>query len=321
MRRASNHRHRHRHQHRHHSYSNLSMVYFVLGIVIINLSQKASSFILTSPNSQLLRQNSPSFNNLSQLTSMRQQQEKRPSLCERRGTSQFTKQRLFCTALNFRKRNEAIKTIESDNANVVNRINSIKEENDNQGMLSVIAFVIPLLLVYISNQWSRSSLYYLVDFSSSTEKATDAITNAMTQPASFYAMNLDIGFDQAQYGALASIAFTALFAITSLFAGSLADNYNRKYLTIGSTCVWALATYTTSVSTTYEEILISRVIMGLACAFTTPCAYTLLKDIVSNSKLSFANSLYGSGEFYMFVYKIFVYATCIHTRAMILINI
>lgn len=162
-------------------------------------------------------------------------------------------------------------------------------KDDDKGIISVLGVVLPLLLVYISNQWSRSSIYYLVDFL--PQSSTDSLS-------SFNAMNLDIGFDQAQYGVLASLGFTALFAITSLFAGNLADKYNRKYLTIGSAIVWAIATFTTSIASTYDEVFVSRVIMGLACAFTTPCAYTLLKDVVNNTKLGFANSIYGSGVYF-----------------------
>ena len=35
--------------------------------------------------------------------------------------------------------------------------------------------------------------------------------------------------------------------------------------------------------------------MGLACAFTTPAAYTLIRDSVPKEKAAFANSLYGGG--------------------------
>ena len=35
--------------------------------------------------------------------------------------------------------------------------------------------------------------------------------------------------------------------------------------------------------------------MGLACAFTTPAAYTLIRDSVPNERAAFANSLYGGG--------------------------
>ena len=195
-----------------------------------------------------------------------------------------------------------IKASSSSSNEIEKTENNDSNNNDEMGILSILGFVLPLLLVYISNQWSRASLYYLVDFSSEASSPSSSsiqqVQQQVVHDASYYAMNLDIGFDQAQYGALASVAFTTLFAITSLFAGSLADKYNRKYLSISSTILWSIATYTTSIATTYDEILIARVIMGLACAFTTPCAYTLLKDVVSNSKLSFANSIYGSGVYF-----------------------
>lgn len=114
----------------------------------------------------------------------------------------------------------------------------------------------PLLLVYISNQWSRSSVYYLVNF------ADGAVANT--------AMNVDLGFSEAQYGALASVAFTALFAIASLFAGNLADKYDRKAMTVAACCIWSAATLGTGFAQDYDQVLAARVVMGLGAAFTTP---------------------------------------------------
>lgn len=159
------------------------------------------------------------------------------------------------------------------------------ETESKQSLADIAPIVLPLLLVYISNQWSRSSLYYLVDFSNS-----DAST-------AFTAMNLDIGFSEAQYGALASVAFTALFAVASLFAGGLADRNDRKLLTIGSIVAWSAATFATATSGDYNHVLIARIFMGLACAFSTPSAYTLIRDLVSKERAALANSLYGSGVY------------------------
>ena len=92
------------------------------------------------------------------------------------------------------------------------RLASVKKEEERRGagaeegrggVSSYLSIVLPLLLVYISNQWSRSSLYYLVNFSESADATA------------FTAMNVDLSFTQAQYGALASVAFTALFAVAS----------------------------------------------------------------------------------------------------------
>eukprot|EP00986_Skeletonema_menzelii_P002548 scaffold687_cov138-Skeletonema_menzelii.AAC.3 len=149
--------------------------------------------------------------------------------------------------------------------------------------ISIIVF--PLLLVYISNQWSRYSISYLVDFSPDNAAAT------------FTAMNVDLQFTKSQYGLLASTAFTFLFAFSSLIAGSLADKYDRKLLTLSSCLVWTLATLAQSQAHTYNEVLLARVVMGGACAFAAPAAYTLIADKISKDKLAFANSLYGSGVY------------------------
>ena len=142
--------------------------------------------------------------------------------------------------------------------------------------------ILPLLFVYISNQWSRSSLYYLVNFS---PESADP----------FYAMNVALNFSEAQYGLLASVAFTTLFAIASLGAGLASDRYNRKTLTILSAVGWSVATLGTSLSSTYTEVVFWRIAMGLACAFSTPTAYTLIQQQVPKDRIALATSLYGTG--------------------------
>merc|ERR1740124_116042 len=169
------------------------------------------------------------------------------------------------------------------------KIGGTSEEDDqistpsDTTMQSNLLIILPLLLVYISNQWSRSSVYYLVNFGNS-----ESVT-------SFNAMNVDLDFSQAQYGVLASLAFTALFAIASLFAGSLADRNDRKLLTIGSALAWTAAVFVTATAGSYNAVLAARIFMGLACAFSTPSAYTLINDLVPKDRVAFANSLYGSG--------------------------
>ena len=108
-------------------------------------------------------------------------------------------------------------------------------------------------------------------------------------------MNVDLDFSQAQYGLLASVAFTSLFAIASLGAGVAADRYNRKTLTLLSVLLWSGATLGTSLSTTYEQVVLWRIAMGLACAFSTPTAYTLIQQRVPKDRTALASSFYGTG--------------------------
>jgi len=161
---------------------------------------------------------------------------------------------------------------EKEQSNSTEDESTIQSQSDSSSSsfrdISIIVF--PLLLVYISNQWSRYSISYLVDFSSPDNNAATA--------AAFTAMNVDLQFTKSQYGLLASTAFTFLFAFSSLIAGSLADKYDRKLLTLSSCLVWTLATVAQSTAQSYEEVLMARVVMGGACAFAAPAAYTLIAD-------------------------------------------
>jgi hypothetical protein len=161
------------------------------------------------------------------------------------------------------------------------------EDAESASWMWIATLVLPLQLVYVSNQWSRSSIYYLVNFSEGADP--------------FRAMNVAVGFSEAQYGLLASLAFTALFAVASLGAGVAADKYNRKNLTIFAAIGWSVATLGTSLSSTYSEVLGWRVVMGLACAFATPTAYTLINERVPKDRVSFATSLYGTGGEFLYI--------------------
>jgi hypothetical protein len=109
-----------------------------------------------------------------------------------------------------------------------------------------------LILLATANQWSRSIIFYIVDFSK----------GAQSQPEQF--INVALGFDEASYGLIASLAvrhtgleprasrpqapgrcatharepclgqFSALFASTSLLAGAAVDRVDTRSLLAGS---------------------------------------------------------------------------------------
>jgi hypothetical protein len=59
-----------------------------------------------------------------------------------------------------------------------------------------------------------------------------------------------VHFTEDQYGVLASLAFTTLFAVASLGAGIASGRYNRKLLTVVAAVGWGVATLGTSLSST-----------------------------------------------------------------------
>lgn len=145
-----------------------------------------------------------------------------------------------------------------------------------------------LLVVYIHNQWTRSLIYYVVDFSDLAESAPDA---------DVVLMNEAVGFSAATYGAMASLAFTAVFAPVSLLAGTAADRCDRSLITWLSLLGWSAATAWQGFATSVWEVIGSRAVQGLAQAFTTPAAYTLLADVTPASRRGAVNSIYACGVY------------------------
>ncbi|CAM9703847.1 unnamed protein product, partial [Choristocarpus tenellus] len=143
-----------------------------------------------------------------------------------------------------------------------------------------------LLLVYVSNQWSRNLVYYVQNFDVASTSAT----------AKEF-MNIGIGFDETEYGLLASFSFTILFSTFSLLAGRTVDVVSRKTATTVSCLVWSLMTASTAFASSFPEVFALRVVQGSSQAFTTPAAYTLISDLFPAGARGTANSIYAGGVY------------------------
>ena len=86
-----------------------------------------------------------------------------------------------------------------------------------------------------------------------------------------------IPMTDAQFGLLTSI-FLWIYGILSPFAGFMADRFKRSYVIIGSLFVWSVVTLMTGYATTYNELLITRALMGISEAFYIPAALAMIID-------------------------------------------
>lgn len=86
-----------------------------------------------------------------------------------------------------------------------------------------------------------------------------------------------IPMTEAQFGLLTSI-FLWIYGLLSPAAGYLADRFNRSRVIIGSLFVWSVVTWLTSRATTFEELLITRALMGISEACYIPAALALIVD-------------------------------------------
>ena len=129
-------------------------------------------------------------------------------------------------------------------------------------------------------------MFYLVSFK----------VPATEESARLY-MNIDLGFGESDYGLLASFGFTLLFTACSLVAGRAADSGNRVGITAAAAAGWSLATMAQGVSSSFENVLASRGLMGLSQAFTNPAAYGLIASTFPEARVSTANSIYSSAVY------------------------
>jgi MFS family permease len=98
----------------------------------------------------------------------------------------------------------------------------------------------------------------------------------------------------AQFGLLTSV-FLWVYGLLSPFAGFLADHYNRSRVIIVSLFIWSAVTWLTAYATTYEELLATRVLMGISEACYIPAALALIVDYHKGSSRSLATGIHIAG--------------------------
>jgi len=103
----------------------------------------------------------------------------------------------------------------------------------------------------------------------------------------------DIGGD-AHWGAILAL-FKWVYAFLSPIGGYLADRYSRRHAIAGSLFVWSVVTWTTRHVGTYEQLLVTRALMGISEAFYIPAALALIADFHTGPTRSRAVVLHQMG--------------------------
>ncbi|TZF81880.1 MFS transporter [Pedobacter sp. BS3] len=104
----------------------------------------------------------------------------------------------------------------------------------------------------------------------------------------------DFSLTDAQFGLLTSV-FLWSYGILSPFGGFLADKFSRKNVIIFSVFVWSLVTLCTGFTHTFQQMLITRVLMGVSEACYIPAALALITDYHRGRTRSLATGLHMSG--------------------------
>lgn len=103
-----------------------------------------------------------------------------------------------------------------------------------------------------------------------------------------------IPMTDAQFGLLTTI-FLVVYGLLSPFAGYLADRFSRSRVIIFSLIAWSVITWLTAHARTYQELLLSRALMGVSEACYIPAAVALIADFHGPRTRSLANGIHLSG--------------------------
>jgi len=103
-----------------------------------------------------------------------------------------------------------------------------------------------------------------------------------------------IPMTDAQFGLQTSV-FLWVYAILSPLAGFMADRFNRSKVIIGSLLVWSLVTLMTAYVQTYEQLLVTRALMGVSEACYIPAALALIVDYHRGPTRSLATGIHVAG--------------------------
>lgn len=96
-----------------------------------------------------------------------------------------------------------------------------------------------------------------------------------------------IPMSDGQFGLLTSV-FLWVYGLISPFAGFLADRFGCSRVIIASLFLWSIVTWLTAYATSFEELLGTRILMGLSEACYIPAALALIVDYHRGSSRSTA---------------------------------
>lgn len=97
-----------------------------------------------------------------------------------------------------------------------------------------------------------------------------------------------------QFGLLTS-GFLWVYGLLSPFAGFLADRFSRSGIIIASLFLWSMVTWLTAYTTSFQELLATRVLMGVSEACYIPAALALIVDYHRHSTRSTATGMHMVG--------------------------
>jgi len=105
----------------------------------------------------------------------------------------------------------------------------------------------------------------------------------------------DLGASDAQLGYLYGTAFAVFYALFGIPLGRLADVWDRRKLIAIGLGFWSLMTAVSGFASTFTQLAVARVGVGIGEASATPAAFSLISDYFPRQRRASALAIYSSG--------------------------
>jgi MFS family permease len=92
------------------------------------------------------------------------------------------------------------------------------------------------------------------------------------------AMKLDLHLTDTELGLLTGTAFAALYALSGVPVARLAERRNRVRILAAALALWSCFTTLFALTSSFVQLLVARVGVGVGEAGCSPCAHSLISE-------------------------------------------
>lgn len=105
----------------------------------------------------------------------------------------------------------------------------------------------------------------------------------------------DLGLSDFQISLLQGFSFALFYGCAGLPIGWMVDRFPRRPIFYAGITIWGLAATGCGLATTFTQLFVARMFVGVGEAALSPAGYSLLADVFPRTRLSFAISVAAMG--------------------------